>query len=246
MAKRSPKPRARPKAVVFDVDGPLYDGHLMVDFAQHLHATHRFDPGVFRKFMEALEVYKSGKMPYKEAAPLAVKLFAKGIRNVDSIFLFEEAQRFIKANRKKFFPRSVRYLRQLKRHGKKVALLSLSPNEMVSAMGKALGIPFDYYYGSRMESRGGRFTGRTRSDQIHKFKANALSMLSRKWKIEKNRMRMRGDSRSDRSAARAAGVPFGYFNPDREARREQATLGRRGDLPTIWTTPRRVRVRHSR
>ncbi|MBU0636339.1 HAD family hydrolase [Candidatus Micrarchaeota archaeon] len=229
---------ANPKVFAFDVDGPIYDGHLLVDFAAYLVARKRFDPNVHKEFLHNLAEYRAGKRPYKQAAQAAVDLFGKGIQGQSTTQIFDDAQAFVRKNKKKFFPKSIELLRRLKKQGKKIALLSLSSNELITAMGKTLKIPFDYYQGSWFKSRGGHYTGETNASNAHQFKKDFLARLGKRFKVPKNQVRMVGDSLSDLRSATAARIRFDPMNPDRELTKALNKPRKNVGKP-ILTRPRR-------
>lgn len=224
------------KVWVFDVDGPIYDGHLIVDFVRHLAKRGHFKPDAFGRFMNALSDYATGKLSYRKTATLALTIYGEGIEGERSEYLFEQARVFVRENRQKFFPGSLEFIRKIKATGKRVALLSLSPDELISAMRSALGIDFDFFIGSHFSVKNGVFTGKAKRAQIVEFKRDRLERVSKVFKVETGAMRMVGDSRSDHAAARGAHVPFVAMNPDNELERVLTRWKARGGKPRVFRT----------
>lgn len=209
-----PLPKA--KLVAFDVDGPLYDGAMIIDFANFLFERGLFRRDAYKRLTDTLKEYKAERINYGEMASSVLKEYGNGIAGQKIEKIVDGAENFIRKNKGKFFPKSVEQLRNLKRQGKKVVLLTLSSSELVTAMGKTLKIPFDYYQGSWFESRNGRYTGKRLVTDIHSFKKDTLIKMSTRFRLPRNRMRMRGDAPSDLASSTAARVPFEPQNPNKE------------------------------
>lgn len=203
------------KLFLFDIDGPIYRGHMVVDFAIFLSAKNLFDPTALEKLLETVRRYKRHRLAYRHAITGALKCYAKGIRGQSARTIRAQARAYLHAHKQKVYPASVRKLRALQKTAR-VGLVSLSPVECVVALEESLGIPFDYTYGTVFGVRKGRFDGTRRAHNPVDAKIIEIEKALRLLGVASRDTVFFGDTVTDRHSAHRAGVRFCPLHPDRE------------------------------
>jgi len=102
------------KLAVFDIDGVIYDGHIIFDLIK-LQEEHKFiKSGTWKQIEELLVNYKSGKISYDIAANAMLDIYAKSLRGKKYSDAKKILANFIKNNKHKFYPYFVEVLPKLK------------------------------------------------------------------------------------------------------------------------------------
>ncbi len=213
---------------VFDIDGTLYRGYLISDFADYLAKLGKFKRSALRKIELFGKSYKAGKLAYGPAAKGIVDSYGEGIAGQKTQELLALAENFLKENVKKFSQKSFALVKAAKKRGR-VFAVSLSPIECITAINKLFG--FDYVYGVWFESKKGRYTGKYTQENLAKYKKNAIGTIIGRFKLDPKTVRFYGDTAEDLKATKnipvmrkgrsigKATIGFKPINPDAELKK---------------------------
>lgn len=212
------------KAVAFDIAGPLFKSHPLIEFVEFLSGKKIFSQRALRQFQTLIKEYKQGAVSYETAAQQATELFGSGIQGQKKETIQKAADQFVQENQGKLlvhFGGLLRSLQRLRvqpndRARIKVALVSTEPYEFVRALGKSVNIPASLCYGTRYDLVGGRYTGLRNGSRLEDRKELALQDLMKKTRARKQETVYLGDRTVDRKGATAAGVIFIGANPKEE------------------------------
>ncbi|MDO8625504.1 MAG: HAD family hydrolase [Candidatus Diapherotrites archaeon] len=202
---------------LFDVDGPIYRGHMIVDFSVFLAKKGLFDEKALAGMHETVKRYKHHRLAYKHVITGALKAYAKGVRGQSENRIRQEAKRYIRQFRSSVYPESVRRLRRLKKTAR-VGLVSLSPLECVQELERLIGIRFDYTYGTIFGVKHGRFDGTRKAHNPVDIKIVEIRKALKRFRVAPADAVFFGDTITDRHSAHAAGVHFKPMHSDRELR----------------------------
>lgn len=247
MPSVNPVPGSSIQVHVFDVDGPLYDGDIDVDFAQYLSKKGLFDPKAAARMVGNVEGYSRGRIGYKSLAEQAIGLFALGVMGRSEAEILREARIFTKKYAGRFYGEGIRFLKRLRASaGVRIGLLSTSPKIIISAIGSALAVRLDSLYGSEYGVRKGRFTGKPLTGDIVEYKRIALGKIAKGFGVPKTKMVFYGNSVTDLHSAGAAGVSFRPMRPSKELEKLWALAKSSDGRRAIKASSRPAKVRRLR
>ena len=147
------------KIAVFDVDGTLYGGNLGIEFLKVLIANNIFNPEVGKEIFGWYAKYKSGEVEKTIVVDEIYRLFAVGMTGVDQSISLQTAHETFEKVKINLFSFAPELLSTLISSGYKVILLSGSPVEMISELGKLLGLENDLIIGGELEVIDNKYTG---------------------------------------------------------------------------------------
>lgn len=222
-------PVISPRVALFDVDGTLVKGLLIVDFPRFLVGNGLFDRDSERAIRGLARLYKQGKATYRHISMRIPKLYAMGIRGRRRSEILDSAKTFVAANRGRLFPYSARLVSLMAENGFLNIAVSGSPIEVVRPL-VALG--FRRVFGSEMEVRNGTYTGKLRRNLIlAEEKQKVVNALIANYHIDAENSFAFGDTEQDLPLLSSVGHPI-PLNPTASLR---ILAARRG-----WSVPRRV------
>ncbi len=199
------------KAVFFDIDGTLIGGQIIVEFPLFLEKRGLFGNKHLLKILEYIVEYEVGYISYRDTGCKILEEYAGGLCGLEKAMIEKEARKFMKEHIKRKYEYTLPLVKLFRKNTVLVAL-SASPIEVVLALRKY--IPFDYVYGTELETRNGVYTGkvcRNLLDAGSKHKAQLL--LSKKLGIDLKKSFAFGDSDADIEYLSAVGKPVA-LNPN--------------------------------
>lgn len=71
------------KLALFDIDGVIYEGHLILDSIQDQEKIEFIKTGLWNKILDLLSKYKKGELNYKQTADLMLESYALSLKDKD-------------------------------------------------------------------------------------------------------------------------------------------------------------------
>jgi HAD superfamily hydrolase (TIGR01490 family) len=199
------------RASFFDIDGTLTKGFIIYEFPKYLVSQNLFEKKYFDEMTKVLHVYLKKEISYREAAFIAPRLYASGIKGKRKEIIEKEAMKFIELLKDRIFPYSIELVRLMKNHGMTIAI-SGSPIEPVKLLKRFFS--FDLIFGSKMESKDGVYTGEIKQNLIiTETKKILLKDLVKTYKIDLKESFGFGDTDQDLSILSKVGHPIA-LNPN--------------------------------
>jgi len=155
----------RPTASVafFDLDGTLARGHMIIDFPSHLLSCGLFLKGKHEQIAQMKQDLRSGRQSYRYVAEHLPALYAEGIRGQKEQAVSLQAEKFVEWRMDHVFPYAKELVGLMRESGRPAVAISGSPEDTVRALARRLGM--DAAFGTRLEVKAGRFTGKV----LHNF-----------------------------------------------------------------------------
>ena len=147
------------KAAYCDVDGTLTSGFYIKELCDALYKCGLFSGKEYMKSEDILSEYKKGNLKYTEAAPEAVKVFARGIRGRKKIDAQKVGEIYIAEHPEKIFTFTEGLISKLRYKGYIPVLLSGSPEEIIMPFGRGFGICEKDIFATQFEAERGVYTG---------------------------------------------------------------------------------------
>jgi len=145
------------RLALFDIDGVVYEGHLIFDIVQDSEKKGIIPFGVWKKILFEIEEYKSGRKNYKEAADSMLEAYAKALRGLSYKDLFNHSYKYISKSKEKMFGYFSKILPKLK---KKYDVYFVTTNFQFITEAYARCIGVKGYLSSIAEVKMGKFTGK--------------------------------------------------------------------------------------
>ena len=217
------------RAAFFDIDGTLMRGLLIVDLPTYLARRGLFNERLSQKILELAESYRRGQVSYRHISTRIPYLYAQGIRGQSRSEVCGHADRFIHRPPRRLFSYSRRLVGLMAERGFLTVAVSGSPIEVVSPL-RELG--FREVFGTEMETRGGRYTGRVvRNLILAEEKKKLVASLIARHHVDISRSWAFGDTEQDLPMWRTVGNPV-VLNPSPRLRAYAIRNG--------WLVPRQV------
>ena len=203
------------KVALFDIDGTLVKGLLIVDFPGYLVKQGCFDRASESQISRLARNYKQGFVSYRYISTRIPKLYATGIKGQSQSKILRLARTFIRTSKGRVLPYSKRLVSLLAQHGFLTAAISGSPVEVLLPL-KPWG--FRRIFGTQMEVKSGIYTGRVRRNLIvAEEKERVVEALTSGRHIDTQGSYAFGDTEQDVPLLNAVGNPI-PLNPNRRLR----------------------------
>lgn len=206
------------KLFVFDIDGPLLEGLVVIDYVKFLNKQKLFDTQELKRILFEAKQYRAGKISYQKGATEVDDLFGEGLKGQSVKKIQHATQQFVRTLSKRIIRKNLQFLQLLQKRKttKAVCLLSLEPQEWVDEIAKKLKIPKHHGYGAEFEKQNGYFTGKKWGQNAVTFKTQKLKTLMKKYRCKPRQTVFFGDQVTDWQSATKAKVHFVGLNPSRE------------------------------
>lgn len=217
------------KLALFDIDGTLVRGLLILDFPAYLVLRGAFDSGFERKLSGLAQDYARRRIPYRVLAIKVPELYAKGIEGQEQAKVSAMARDFISESKDRILPYSKSLVSMMAREGFLTVAVSGSPIEVIQPL-EPLG--FATVFGTQMAIRNGRYTGRVKRNLILSTeKQNVIDGLLKAYDVDLARSFAFGDTEQDLPMLSVVGNPV-PLNPNELLRSHAETKG--------WSIPKDV------
>lgn len=217
------------RAALFDVDGTLVRGLLIVDFPGYLALKDCFDRGMESRIRSLAKLYRRGMVSYRYISTRIPRLYAAGIKGQAPSRVRELARAFFQERRGHFFPYTKDLVALMARRGFFNVAVSGSPIEVLFPL-KPIG--FAKIFGTEMVIRRGTYAGKVARNLIlAEEKKKVVEALTREYHVDYEHSFAFGDTEQDLPLLNAVGNPV-PLNPNSALR---AVAERKG-----WPIARRV------
>ena len=199
------------RVALFDVDGTLVRGLLIVDFPGYLARTGCFDPGKESEIRSLAQLHRRGAVSYRYISTRIPRLYAAGIEGQAQSRVRELGRTFIREAKGRLFPYTKGLVSLMARSGFLTVAISGSPIEVVSPL-KPLG--FAKIFGTEMEVRRGVYTGRVQRNLIlSEEKKKVVGTIATKYPVDFENSFAFGDTEQDLPLLSEVGNPVS-LNPN--------------------------------
>ncbi len=145
------------KLAIFDIDGVIYQGHLIFDVIQDQEKKGIIKSGTWDKILFELGEYKSGRKSYKQAADNMLSAYADSLEGKEYEYILDHNSNYLIENKDKFFTYFTNLVSKLcKTHD--IYFVTTNFQFTAEAVGKIFGIK--NYLSSVAEVKNGLFTGK--------------------------------------------------------------------------------------
>ena len=200
-------------AAFFDLDGTIVEGTSGLRFARFLFRR-RILPLKTSLIIPSLKIfYDLVKGEVNKYMDEVDDMLGTSMKGVKKSLVQEQAKQY--AGLEKHYMRAniVKVINNHKKNGVKLFMLSASPDELVKEVGKMLG--FDESIGTRIETRGGIYTGRVlKPSLIGKDRVEIVKKLAKKYNINLNQSFAYGNCVNDVPVLETVGNPVAV-NPNK-------------------------------
>jgi HAD superfamily hydrolase (TIGR01490 family) len=201
-------------AALFDLDGTMARGHMIIDFPSHLLSAGLFTKKDDMAIVKMAADLKKGAVTYRNVAERIPAIFANGVRGQEEQAVSLEAEKFVEWRMEHVFPYAKGLVRLMRESGRPAVAISGSPEDAVRALARRLGM--DAAVGTRLEVKKGRFTGKVLRNLILEENKKALfEELMDKLALDASKCFGFGDTEQDVSFLGGVGHPVA-LNPSPE------------------------------
>lgn len=200
------------KLAIFDIDGTIFRSSLVIELSHAL-----VDAGVFPKTARK-EIEKeylawvNRKGSYEAYINKVVKIYVKHISGKSFNTAKKIARSVIAYQKDRVYRFTRDLIKKLKKQNYFLVAISGSPKYIVSAYAKAIG--FNLFFGSELEIKHGKFTGKIKNLDSAYDKAGVVKSILKKYpSINLKNSLAVGDTESDVAMLKLVGQPIA-FNPN--------------------------------
>ena len=199
------------RAVFFDIDGTLINGQIIFEFPRFLEKKGLFGNKYLFRILETIVEYEVNFISYRDAGRKILDIYAKALCGLEKAIIEKEARIFMKEHIRKKYDYTDSLVKLLKKDMVLVAL-SASPVEVVEAVRKY--IPFDYVFGTELETKDGVYTGNIWENLLDVgSKRRMQALISKRLDIDLKKSFAFGDSDADAEYLGTVGCPV-VLNPN--------------------------------
>ncbi|PIR96590.1 MAG: HAD-IB family hydrolase [Candidatus Doudnabacteria bacterium CG10_big_fil_rev_8_21_14_0_10_42_18] len=207
--------RGKVKFAIFDIDGTIFRSSLVIELMRSL-VKHRIFPKAADK--EAQKEYLAWldrKGSYGDYINKVVKIYIKYIAGKSSRNVYRVAKEVVKYQKDRTYRYTRDLIKQLKKQGYFLVAISGSPIYIVEEYAKAVG--FNVWFGTEIEVKGGKFTGKVLNldSAFKKDKVLFNYLKQRNMAVDWEKSVAVGDTETDVSILGRVGRSIA-FNPNRQ------------------------------
>jgi len=199
------------KFAVFDIDGTIFRSSLIIELSHELVKRGVFPQVAKKEIEKEYLAWVNRKGTYEAYINKVVQIYVKYIGGKRYPLVKSAAQAVINFQRDKVY----RFTRDLIKHLKKqnyfLVAISGSPSYIVEAYAKAIG--FNLFFGTVLEIKNGKFTGKVLNLDSAYHKAKILKSVAKKYSIRLKQSIAVGDTEGDIAMLSLVGKPIA-FNPN--------------------------------
>ncbi|MFP4498370.1 MAG: HAD family hydrolase [Vulcanimicrobiota bacterium] len=195
------------KYAFFDVDGVLYRGYSLVEFADFLAENGCLDVEQNRVIQEAVAEYQAGRLDYHNGTVMVSRAYSRGLKGQAEEEILHQARNFFeKTYPVNFFPYALKLVEAVRAKGYEVIFVSASPVEIIGEIARNfraahIGLISEinnrYYTGEILQNLG-----------FEDAKEKTLARFARERNINLQKSLAFGDSEGDLGMLSLVGLPF--------------------------------------
>ena len=200
-------------ASLFDIDGTLMSGLVIVSFPYFLEKRNLFDKEVLKEFDSLIGQYKTGTISYRELGTEIPKQYAIGIQGQKPEDIKEASNDFLETQKNNVYDFSKNLISFTKKTGSAIAITG-SPIEPMTAMNRIYG--FDEIYATEVEIKNKTYTEKLIQNMVLKeTKEKTIFDLKEKYGFDLKNSFGFGDTEQDLAILENVGHPIA-LNPNNE------------------------------
>lgn len=202
------------KLAVFDIDGTIFRSSLVIELSHALVDAGVF-PGAAKKEIEKEYLaWLDRKGTYEAYIDKVVKIYAKYIAEKSFVKVKRIAENVIAYQKDRVYRYTRDLIKKLKKQKYFLVAISGSPSYIVGAYAKAIG--FNLFFGTELEIKNGKFTGKILSlDSAYNKSKIIKSLVKLHPGINLKKSIAVGDTQADVAMLSLVGQPVA-FNPNFE------------------------------
>lgn len=217
------------KLALFDIDGTLLKGLLIMDFPTYMARKGAFDCSMERELSNLARLYAQRRIPYQTLAIKVPELYAKGIEGQVRAKISAMGNDFISESRDRIFAYSKPLVSMMGKRGFVTVAISGSPIEVIRPL-EPLG--FVKMFGTEMEVQDGKYTGEVQRNLIISTeKQKVIDGLLKEYDVDLVHSFAFGDTEQDLPMLSTVGNPV-PLNPNELLRNHAEARG--------WSVPKEV------
>jgi HAD superfamily hydrolase (TIGR01490 family) len=210
-------PRGRGEQIrlaVFDIDGTIFRSSLVIELSHALVEKGIFPQSAKREIVKEYLAWLDRKGTYEAYINQVVKIYLKHIKNQHYTKVKRIAESVINYQKDRVYRYTRDLIKKLKKEKYFLVAISGSPSYIVEAYAKAIG--FDLFFGTELEVKNGKFTGKAVSLDSAFDKAGIVKGIAKKYPVINLKKSLAvGDTEGDIAMLSLVGNPVA-FNPNLE------------------------------
>jgi HAD superfamily hydrolase (TIGR01490 family) len=205
------------KLAVFDIDGTIFRSSLVIELSHALVEAGIFPKNAKSEIAKEYLAWLDRKGSYEAYINKVVKIYLEHIKGKRYTQVKRIAERVISYQKDRVYRFTRDLIKKLKSQNYFLAAISGSPSYIVEAYAKAIG--FDLFFGTELEVKKGKFTGKAVSLDSAFDKAAVVKNIVKKYpSINLKKSLAVGDTQGDVAMLSLVGKPIA-FNPNFELSR---------------------------
>ena len=205
------------KLAVFDIDGTIFRSSLIIELSHELVLRKIFPQTAKKEIEKEYLAWVNRKGTYEAYINKVVKIYIKHIKGQRYTQVKRIAEKVIAYQKDRVYRYTRDLIQQLKKQKYLLAAISGSPSYIVEAYAKKIG--FNLFFGTEMEVKAGKFTGKVKNLDSAFYKASIVRTIVKKYpSINLKNSVAVGDTESDIKMLSLVGKPMA-FNPNFELAR---------------------------
>jgi len=201
------------KLAIFDIDGTIFRSSLVIELVRALVRQGVFPPSANKEVQKEYLAWLDRKGSYSDYINKVVKIYIKYIKGKNFKAIDSIARQVIKFQKDRVYRFTRDLIKQLKRQKYFLVAISGSPSYIVEEYAKAIG--FNKFYGTELEIKNGKFTGKVLNLDSAFNKAKIVKLLVRDHNVNLKQSMAVGDTESDVAMLSLVGKPIA-FNPNHQ------------------------------
>ncbi len=201
----------RIKFAIFDIDGTIFRSSLVIELCHALVEAGVFPKSATKEIAKEYLAWLDRRGTYEAYINKVVKIYIKRISGKSFSKVSRVAEKVIKFQKDRVYRYTRGLIKDLKKRGFFLVAISGSPSYIVETYAKAIG--FNLFFGTELEVKNGKFTGKAISLDSAFNKAKIVRDLAKKYSIDFSKSIAVGDTESDIPMLKLVGHPIA-FNPN--------------------------------
>ncbi len=203
--------RNKIKLAIFDIDGTIFRSSLVIELSHALVEAGVFPASAKKEIAKEYLAWLDRKGSYEAYINKVVKIYVKHIGGQNFTQVKKIAQEVIHFQKDRVYRFTRDLIKKLKHQNYFLVAISGSPSYIVGSYAKAIG--FNLFFGTELEVKNGKFTGKAVSLDSAYNKAKIVKSLVKKYNISLKESIAVGDTESDVPMLKLVGKPMA-FNPN--------------------------------
>lgn len=199
------------KLAIFDIDGTIFRSSLVIELSHALVEAGIFPLQSQKEISKEYLAWLDRKGSYEAYINKVVKIYIKYIAGKKFALVNRIAKQVINYQKDRVYRFTRDLIKKLKSQRYFLVAISGSPSYIVEKYARAIG--FNLFFGTELEIKNGKFTGKIQSLDSAYNKAKIVKDLARKHHADLKASVAVGDTESDVAMLKLVGKPIA-FNPN--------------------------------